>query len=162
MKRNSGFTIIEMLIVVTILAMLAGVLVPVLEDAGASARDARRAADLKAVQSALEAYKRENGTYPSTDNGWLTDAPAGNPPADPYGPNGYIPGLVPNYMQTLPKDPDSNYPNADAGYYYRSDGTDYKFMAFKTPESYPTGNPFYDPTNPNQAWQISSPGGYNW
>ncbi|MHC4837333.1 MAG: prepilin-type N-terminal cleavage/methylation domain-containing protein, partial [Planctomycetota bacterium] len=39
---RAGFTIIEMLIVVTILAMLAGILVPVLESEAATARDARR------------------------------------------------------------------------------------------------------------------------
>lgn len=159
MKRQAGFTIIEMLIVVTILAMLAGVLVPVLEDSSSSARDARRAADLKAVQAALEAYKRVNGVYPDTNNAWQGDAQ--NRGGLGYDAAGYIPGLVPTYMQALPKDPDSNNPTADDGYAYRSNGTDYKFMLEGTPESFPAGNPFFDPTRAAAAWQVSSPGGYN-
>ena len=68
LKRTAqaGFTIIEMLIVVTILAMLAGVLVPVLEDAAQSSRDSRRASDLKSVQSSLDSFKRVTGNYPDT------------------------------------------------------------------------------------------------
>lgn len=158
MKRQAGFTIIELLIVVTILAMLAGILVPVLEDSASSARDARRAADLKTVQSALEAFKRVNGTYPATGGAWATDETA---LAADYGPGGYIPGLVPNFMQTLPRDPDPQYPTATAHYRYRSDGNDYKFSINGTPESYPAGNPFADPANAT-GWMVCSPGGYNW
>ena len=76
MKRQAGFTIIEMLIVVTILAMLAGILIPVLGDAAKSARDSRRATDLKSVQSALEAYKRANGVYPTTNGNWQGNSTA--------------------------------------------------------------------------------------
>ncbi len=160
MRRQGGFTIIEMLIVVTILAMLAGILVPVLEDSASSARDARRAADLKAVQSALEAYKRANGSYPDTSGQWLGDA--SNYGSKGYDATGYIPGLVPDFLPALPKDPDSTYPSAEAGYMYKSDGTDYKFVINETPESFPAGNPFYDPARPTTAWQVSTPGAYNW
>lgn len=160
MRRNSGFTIIEMLIVVAILAMLAGVLVPVLEDSSASARDARRAADLKAVQAALEAYKRVNGSYPDTSGAWQGDSTGDG--GYGYDATGYIPGLVPQFMQALPKDPDSVYPDATNGYMYRSDGTDYKFALNGTPESFPAGNPFFDPQRTTTAWQVSTPGGYNW
>lgn len=159
-KRQSGFTIIEMLVVVTILAMLAGILVPVLEDGARSARDARRAADLKTMQSALESYKRANGEYPSTNGRWWGDAPVFG--SRGYDANGYIPALVPDFLPALPKDPDSEYPKNDMGYVYRSDGTDYKFLANKTPESFPEGNPFTDSVRPTLAWQISTPAAYTW
>ena len=155
MKRQAGFTIIELLIVVTILAMLAGILVPVLEDSAQSARDARRAADLKTVQSALEAYKRVTGLYPDTAGVFVDDGTAG------YDASGYIPGLVPNFMQSLPKDPDPQYPSAAGDYRYRSDGSDYKFRINGCPESFPAGNPFYDPGSAT-SWMVCSPGGYNW
>jgi prepilin-type N-terminal cleavage/methylation domain-containing protein len=160
MKRQAGFTIIEMLIVVTILAMLAGILIPVLGDAAKSARDSRRATDLKSVQSALEAYKRANGVYPTTNGNWQGDSTADGGMG--YDANGYIPGLVPTFAPTLPKDPDSRYPDATNGYAYRSDGVDYKFVVKGTPESFPAGNPFFDPQAGNANWQVSSPGGYNW
>ena len=161
MKRQAGFTIIEMLIVVTILAMLAGILIPVLEDAAQASRDARRASDLKTVQAALESYKRVQGTYPDTGGAFQGDAP--NFGGMGYDAAGYIPALVPDFMQALPKDPSSEFPDAnDGGYMYASDGTDYKMVINISPESYPAGNPFFDPQRPNSAWQVSSPGGYNW
>ena len=66
-------------------------------------------------------------------------------------------------LQALPKDPSPDFPNAaEGGYMYRSDGTDYKFVINQSPQSYPSGNPFYDPARPGTAWQVSSPGGYAW
>ena len=159
MKRQSGFTIIEMLIVVTILALLTGILLPVLEGTSASARDARRAADLKSVQAALEAYKRVNGLYPDTGGQWQGD-PA-NFGGMGYDAGGYIPGLVPDFLPALPKDPDPANPGADSGYIYNSDGSDYKFVANASPESFPTGNPFFDPQRAD-SWQVCTPAAYNW
>lgn len=159
-KRNSGFTIIEMLIVVTILAMLAGILIPVLEDATSSSRDARRASDLKNVQAALESFKRVNGIYPDTSDAWQGDMSDNGGLG--YGTTGYIPGLVPDFLPALPKDPDSQFPTASEGYMYRSDGTDFKFVLNGTPETFAIGNPYYDPARATTAWMISSPGGYNW
>jgi len=161
LKRQKGFTIIEMLIVVSIIAMLTAILVPVLDDSAKSSRDARRAADLKSVQSALAAYKREKGVYPSTNGQWWGDAPSYGG-KDYQGAKAYIPGLVPTYMPSLPRDPDARYPVGQQGYLYKSNGTDYKFLAHRTPESFKKGNPFYDPKRAAYAWQVSTPGGYNW
>lgn len=160
-NRSNGFTLIEMLIVVTILAILAGILVPILEDSVTQTADARRASDLRAMQAALESHYRVNGSYPDTGGVWQGDA--ANFGGFGYGPAGYVPGLVPTVMQSLPKDPSPDFPDgADGGYMYRSDGSNYKFVANLGPDSFPQGNPFFDPTRPNTAWQVSSPGGYNW
>lgn len=159
--RHSGFTIIEMLIVVTILAMLAGILVPILENEARTARDARRASDLKSVASALAHYKQVNSSYPDTSGAWQGDA--GNYGSMGYDAAGYIPGIVPDYLPYLPKDPDPQFPNAtDGGYMYRSDGADFKFVINSTPTTYYVANPFYDPQRPLSGWQVSTPGGYNW
>lgn len=160
-KSRSGFTIIEMLIVVTILALLAGILIPVLEQESQRARDGRRAGDLRTVASALATYRSLNGVYPDTADAWQGDSP---PFGDHgYGPTGYIPGLVPDFLPVLPKDPSPAYPNASgAGYMYRSDGQDFKFVINATPTTFPLGNIFFDPARPDTAWQVSSPGGYNW
>ena len=160
MTKRSGFTIIEMLIVVSILALLMAILLPVLEGSWETTRDARRAADLKSVQAALLAYREANKAYPTTNDQWQGDAPAYG--GFGYAGVGYIPGLVPDFLPALPRDPDPDNPQGDAGYVYRSDGVDYKFMAHKTPLSYPPDSPFLDPARPNDAWQVSTPGAYLW
>ncbi|MDA1260679.1 MAG: hypothetical protein O3A20_08660, partial [Planctomycetota bacterium] len=147
--------------VVTILAMLAGILIPVLDDAGRSAREARRGSDLKNVQAALETYRRTFGLYPDTAGAWSGDmSDNGGHGYDAIDP--YILGLVPDFLPSLPKDPDSQYPTASAGYMYRSNTTDYKFVLNGTPEGFDAGNPFLDPARIGTAWQVSSPGAYNW
>ncbi|MBC8404983.1 MAG: type II secretion system protein [Planctomycetes bacterium] len=161
-RRQAGFTIIEMLIVVTILAMLAGVLVPILQEGQSTARDSRRMADLRSVQSALADYYHENGGYPNTSGEWFGDAT--DVGGKGYAADGYIPGLVPNFLTALPSDPDSQYPNATDGYMFKSDGTDYKFVLDATPEdedSFAEGFPFYDPQRAD-GWMICTPGGYGW
>ncbi len=156
-----AFTILELMIVVTILALLAGILAPTLEDDANIAKDARRATDLRAVAATLAHYYKEHGSYPSTNGEWHGDA--ANYGSYGYDAAGYIPNLVPNYLPYLPKDPDPNYPDSGAaGYMYRSDGYDFKFVINTTPSTYYVSNPFYDPVRPTQGWQVSSPGEYQW
>lgn len=64
---NRGLTLIEILVVVAIVGIMAGVLVVVVNpfQLNAKARDARRVSNLKAIQTALELYKINNGgLYP--------------------------------------------------------------------------------------------------
>ena len=67
--RNKGFTLIEMLIVITIIALLASTILVGMGGARAKARDSRRIADIHNVQNALELYYAKSGTYlPGTYN----------------------------------------------------------------------------------------------
>lgn len=61
-----GFTLIEILISVTLVSILAGLLISVINPAGlrAKARDSQRKADLKQIQTALELYFADNRQYP--------------------------------------------------------------------------------------------------
>ena len=160
-SARSGFTIIDMLIVVTVLTLLTGILLPILEQETLRARDGRRAGDLRSVASALATYKSVTGSFPDTGDEWRGDsAPFGN---YGYDESGYIPGIVPDFLPYLPKDPNPAYPNATgAGYMYRSDGQDFKFVISATPSTYLTSNPFFDPQRPDSGWQVSTPGGYDW
>jgi len=54
------------LVVVAIIGILATVVLASLSSGRASARDARRLADIKTIQTALELYNTENGKYPTT------------------------------------------------------------------------------------------------
>jgi len=62
---TKAFTLIEMLIVIVIIGILAAALVPRLQDVQARARDTKRKADLRSIDTALQVYKADNGQYPS-------------------------------------------------------------------------------------------------
>ncbi len=67
MKNNRGFTLIEMLIVIAIIAILAGIVLVGVSGFQASARDSRRIADVRNTQNLLELYYTQHGEYPTTD-----------------------------------------------------------------------------------------------
>jgi type II secretion system protein G len=68
MKRSArGFTLIELVVVISILAILSGVLVPRVTNHLEAARDARRLADIKAVRTAIEQYYQDEGSYPAAN-----------------------------------------------------------------------------------------------
>ena len=67
MKKNKpGFTLIELLVVIAIIGLLATLSIVALNNARARARDAKRVADIKQVQTALELYYNDNGAYISS------------------------------------------------------------------------------------------------
>jgi len=65
-KAEKGFTIIELLIVIAIIAILAGLVLNNFQGAQAKARDTQRITDINNVHSKLEEYYNENGSYPQT------------------------------------------------------------------------------------------------
>jgi type II secretion system protein G len=64
LKKTSGFTFIEIIIVITIIGMLAAFIVGNYVTAKQRGRDSKRKADLNLIQSALEQYKADNEFYP--------------------------------------------------------------------------------------------------
>ncbi len=62
-KTFKGFTLIEMILVVTIIAILATSVLVGLGGARTSARNSRRVGDLRNIQNALELYYNKNGYY---------------------------------------------------------------------------------------------------
>lgn len=68
-RRSYGFTLIEVVVVVTILVLLAGVLVPIVSNELSKARTARAQTDMKAVGDAFSRYYAHTGSWPS-NNVW--------------------------------------------------------------------------------------------
>lgn len=65
-NKKSGFTLIELLVVIAIIGLLSTMSIIALNSARARSRDARRLADVKQMQTALEMWFNDNGTYPAT------------------------------------------------------------------------------------------------
>ncbi len=66
---QSGFTLIEIMIVVVIIGILASVIVPRIMENPGKARIAKAKNDIRTLESALEIYKLDNYVYPTTDQG---------------------------------------------------------------------------------------------
>ncbi len=64
--KQSGFTIIELLIVIAIIAILAGLVLNNFQGAQAKARDTQRVTDVNNVHTKLEEYYNDNNGYPNT------------------------------------------------------------------------------------------------
>lgn len=92
MPKSFGFTLVELMIAVAIIATLTAIAIPAYQRFTSQSRDAKRQSDAKLVQSALEQYKLDQGFYPNA-----ADLPWGAALTSPSGSK--------IYNNKLPKDP---------------------------------------------------------
>ncbi len=69
MKNQKGFTLIEIMVVVIILGLLAGLVLPRIMGREEEARIKTTRTQIRALENALDGFKLDNGFYPSTDQG---------------------------------------------------------------------------------------------
>ncbi len=122
-KNKSGFTLIEIMVVVVILGILATFLVPKIINRPDEARITKVRNDIKAIESALKLYKIDNGFYPTTEQGLmaLIEEPDIEPIPRNWKKGGYLNSEEP------PKDAWGN------EYIYRSPGSeerDYEIISY--------------------------------
>jgi general secretion pathway protein G len=109
-----GFTFIELLVVVTIIAVMAAVGMVSYRSANIRSRDGKRKADLEQLRTALEIYRADNSVYPAT---------------------GSLSSLTTTYIQAIPKDPMCLGASCTSGFvdytYTRNTTTTYTLCACK-------------------------------
>ena len=104
---DRGFTLIELMVVIVILGILAGLIIPRIMGRPEEARRMKARVQIESIETALKLYKLDNGYYPTTDQGLqaLVEAPTvgqlpralrtggylekGKVPNDPWG-NEYV------------------------------------------------------------------------
>jgi general secretion pathway protein G len=100
LHARAGFSLIELIVVVSILAILAGALIPRVSNRMARSRDAQRLADVRALKNAIDKYHADKGVYPpakqsAAHGGW-----------DVSQDGDFIPTLLAEgYLQAIPHDP---------------------------------------------------------
>lgn len=96
--RRRGFTLIEVLVVIIVIAILATLVGPSLFRNVGDARVATARTQIETFGTALDAYRLDNGAYPSTEQGLaaLWERPSINPPAN---------WKAPYLRKSVPKDP---------------------------------------------------------
>lgn len=121
MASQKGFTIVELLIVIVVIAILAAITIVAYNGIQQRARDAQRLADITSIAKALEVYKAQYGRYPdpvgNSTGGWeVSSNPNGN---HPFLQQLVTAGVIPK----VPVDPintgDMTITGAKIYYYYR-------------------------------------------
>ena len=96
-KRHDGFTLIEIMVVVVILAVLGALVVPNILGKVDTARITAAKTDIRSISTALDLYRLDNFKYPTTDQG--LQALVTQPQNDPRPTRWY------QLFRELPKDP---------------------------------------------------------
>jgi general secretion pathway protein G len=112
-RRQNGFTLIEILVVVMILGLLISLAAPRLIGRTDDAKVVKARADISAIEQALNLYKLDSGNYPTSDQGLeaLVDEPTRGDVPRNWRQGGY--------MERVPLDP------WDGPYLYAGDGRSY-------------------------------------
>ena len=105
-QTRTGFSLIELLVAITIIAVISTIGFTTFSQSQSRARDATRKKDLRAISVALELFLQKNGRYPcsgtnwttSSAANWLTDSAAGAC-------GGSDSNLSPAFISSMPKDP---------------------------------------------------------
>lgn len=117
MRKNPGFTLIELIVSVTIIAILVAIASVTYIYAQKLGRDGRRIADLRSIEGALELYYSKNKAYPTSSVpglGWVNSV--SSPGNWVYQSDTTYDAFKPGYMRSVPNDPINN---STYAYWYR-------------------------------------------
>jgi type IV pilus assembly protein PilA len=129
MRREKGFTLIEILVVAGIIGLIAAIGIPNLLRARVTANESSAQATLKSISTALETYSIANGSYPPNTTVLMTSNP-------PYLNKDYFTGV-------------------QSGYVYAATIASYSYSITATPETSNSGRVTY--TMSTGSVMMSSP-----
>ena len=118
-KNKSGFTIVELLIVIVVIGILAAISMVAYSGVQQRARDSTRKQDLAAIAKAVNLYHADNGQYPPTQVGWCTQV------SNPVYPQ--FKDALSRYISKIPQDPIQAGEPKD--YFYRNYGSSFVLYA---------------------------------
>lgn len=100
-RLKKGFTLVEILVVIAMIGILATASMMLINPSFQlqKSRDSKRKADIKIIQSALELYRSEQGSYPASNNNSVVTC------AQSFTLNGLCDSTDTVYLQTVPMDP---------------------------------------------------------
>lgn len=92
MKKQKGFTLLEIMVVVVIMGLLASVVATNVMGSKEEASIKKAKVDIEVFESNLEMYKMDNHRYPTTEQGLdaLVNKPTSSPEPKNYRKDGYI------------------------------------------------------------------------
>jgi general secretion pathway protein G len=102
--QERGFTLIELMVVIVILGILAGLIIPRIMGRPEEARRMKARIQMESIETALKLYKLDNGSYPTTEQGLqgLVEPPEVGALARQWREGGYL------EKGKIPKDPWGN------------------------------------------------------
>lgn len=118
-KNQKGFTLVELLVVITIIGILATLLIANFSSSRARARDARRKADLQSLKTALQLYYNDRQVFPGDSGSEINGCGANGDLPCSWGSS--FSGNGEEYIRQIPTDP-LNIPGTYVYVYEQTDG----------------------------------------
>jgi general secretion pathway protein G len=109
-RREGGFTLVELLIVISLISILAAMGLVQYKNSVTAAREATLKTNLFRMRDAIDQYYADKGKYPSALDSLVTDGYLRRVPEDPFTKSA-------DSWTTVPAEPDPNNPSAEPGVY---------------------------------------------
>ena len=136
-KKTTGFTIVELLIVIVVIGILAAIVIVAFSGIQERARWGKLQGDISSINKAVQAYYAQNGSYPATATppnwSWRYSCITG------MAGNNFIPDSV-GLVSSMPQAPCGGGTTSDDTWLYGSDGVDYKLLHIRPNVSDTTKN----------------------
>jgi len=150
-SKEKGFTLVELMVVIAIIAILTGIIITGLVSSKGKSRDAKRASDLSQIQLAIEQYFDRCDQYPASP--LSTSASTGCPT------NNNVQITLGSFISVIPTDPlgaSSPLKSANYGYVTNTTNTDYVLYTM-----FESSNSVLAQSAPNPSWTPSFISGFS-